>query len=80
MSMPSLIVVLLINCSFCITGCRWLLQNHLAGYCVILGDTVVTSVYNLFEEAIPEKSADYSESSGDMLKNVSSLGKITWST
>ena len=30
-----------------------------AAYRVILGDTLVTSVHVLFDEAIPEKSADY---------------------
>ena len=34
-------------------------SKTMVGYRVILGDTVVTSVHVLFDEAIPERSADY---------------------
>ena len=34
-------------------------SKTMIGYRVLLGDTVVTSVHVLFDESIPERSADY---------------------
>ena len=34
-------------------------SKHKVGYRILLGDTVITSVHVLFDEAIPERSADY---------------------